>query len=215
MYPVYRLMKVFKQGILKGEEGVRGDVVPGPQLNTQGYTGALALFIVIAIAGAAFGVVYGVAFDRNQDGMLGLESVGPGGIRIGDVIQTVQFDISVSDIATTQKVGRGYITSEAPEGYMYLTVLWHYTGTAVEPAKGFPLPAIQLLDRKGSVVHADFIASGSYAAQMNIFPEVFRELIPGETVDNAHVFVVLRERYAEGGWRLYLRADRDIHLALN
>lgn len=209
-HKLYRIMKACRERVLEVEKCFKGNAVPGARLNTQGYKGALVLFIVMAVSGAMFGGVYGAVSGPKGQGA----AVSLGEQRIGDVIHTAQFDISVPVIAVKQKVGSGYITSEADEGYIYLVVLWHYKGTA-ETLNGPPLPVLQLLDRSGAEIPADFSASGSYAAQMNLVPEVFRELIPGETVENAHVFMISKERYAEGGWRLQIRADRDIHMTVN
>lgn len=132
-----------------------------------------------------------------------------------DILRTAQFEISRPSLMIRQEVGTRYVSSKAPAGFVYLIVAWDYKGIAAMPVSAFPPPTIGLLDAVDSENYPDLGATGSYAAEINLPREVFSDLIPGEIVKNAYVFTVPEKQYAEGGWRLQIKADQDIFIKIN
>lgn len=185
-------------------------------------TGIIGLLVIFAVFGALYGVVFAAipgSDSENPDAVSASSSMnfseqGEVSAAIGDVIRTEQFEIAIDSIEEKQTVGTKYIQSEAPEGFMYLVVTWSYKGIADRPIDAFPSPSLKLQDRDRTENDPDISASGSYASEVNLDREVFSDLIPGVLVKDAQVFEVSKEQFDKDGWRLRIKADKNIFITL-
>ncbi len=95
-----------------------------------------------------------------------------------------------------------------------MVVTWNYKGIADRPVDTFPSPSLKFQDRNRTESDPDICASGSYASEINLDRELFSDLNPGVLENDAQVFAVSKAQVDEGGWRLRIKADKDIFITL-
>lgn len=135
--------------------------------------------------------------------------------KVGDVIKTDKFEITITSIEEKAKVGNQYISKSPSDGGTYIAVQWQCKNVSDKPIGSFSLPTIHLVDSNGTKYDADIDASGTFATEVKLDSKVLSDLNPGITVKNAGVFEISKETYQKGGWKLLINADKDVNVSVN
>lgn len=135
--------------------------------------------------------------------------------KVGDVIKTGQFEITITSIQERSSVGTQIFNSNPAEGGTYVAVNWKYKNISDKPINSFSTPSIKIVDKNDTKYDSDIGASSSYATELNLDEKILSDLNPGITVKDADVFEIAKEQYATGGYRLLIQADDDIYININ
>lgn len=135
--------------------------------------------------------------------------------KVGDVIKTDKFEITVTDIQEKTKVGGEFFEASPSEGGVYVTVQWQYKNISEEPIGSLSIPRITLLDKNKTEYSSDIDASGSFATEIKLDRKILSDLNPGITVKDGDVFEISKESYKKGGWNLLIDSDKDININVN
>lgn len=134
---------------------------------------------------------------------------------VGDVITTDQFELTITSIEERGQVGTQYFMSQPSEGGTYVVVNWQYKNISDKPISSFSTPSIKLIDAKKTQYGSDIGASSNYATEANLDSKVLSDLNPGILIKDADVFEIAKDQFATGGWRLYIKADKDAYVNIN
>lgn len=135
--------------------------------------------------------------------------------KVGDVIKTDNFEITVTSIEEKSKVGSEYFQKSPSDGGTYVTVQWQYKNITDKPIGAFSFPNLSLLDRNEIKYTSDIEASGYFATEVEIDEKVLSDLNPDITVKGANVFEVSKDSFKQGGWKLLIDTDKDIKVSIN
>lgn len=172
----------------------------------------IGAIIIISIMGSAFGGDK----DKNKPATVGSGAVSNEVIaKVGDVVKTGQYEITVTSITERPQVGKDYFKSNPAEGGTYIAVNWQFKNISDKPITAFALVSMRLMDKNGTKYDADIGASSSYATELNLDRKVLSDLNPGITVKDAQVFEISKEQYKTGGYRLFIHADKDAVININ
>lgn len=135
--------------------------------------------------------------------------------KVGDVIKTNKFEITITSIQEKAKVGSQYFESSPSEGGTYVAIQWKYKNTSDKPIGAFSFPVVRLLDKNGTKYDSDITASSSFATELKLDEKILSDLNPGITVKAASVFEVSKDSFKQGGWKLLVDADKDMNVNVN
>lgn len=135
--------------------------------------------------------------------------------KVGDVIKTDKFEITITAIQEKTKVGGEFLEISPSEGGIYVTVQWQYKNISEKPIGSFSLPTITLLDKNKTKYNSDIDASIRFSTDIKVDSKVLSDLNPGITVKDGSVFEVSKESYKKGGWNLLIDSDKDINVNVN
>ena len=135
--------------------------------------------------------------------------------KMGDVIKTDKFEITINSIEQKSQVGDEYIQKTPSEGGVYVAVQWQYKNISDKPIGSFSVPRINLLDKNKTKYSTDIDASGTFATEVNPDEKIVSDLNPGITVKSADVFEVSKDSFNQSGWKLLINADKDINVDVN
>lgn len=122
--------------------------------------------------------------------------------KMGDVIKTDKFEITVTSIEEKSQVGGEYLKKSPSQGGTYITVQYQYKNISDKPVGTFSKPSINLTDKNGTKYKADIDASSTFATEINPDSKIVSDLNPGITVKDAEVFEISKDLYSKGGWKL-------------
>lgn len=134
--------------------------------------------------------------------------------KVGDAIKTDKFEFVVISAEEKSKVGGEYVEKKPSSGGTYVVVKFKYKNISKEPIKMFDFPSLSLVDGSGVKYDSDLDASSSYATEVNLNEKILSDLNPGISVDGADVFEVSKESYDKGGWKIRIKADKEINISL-
>lgn len=135
--------------------------------------------------------------------------------KVGDVIKTDKFEITITSIEEKAEVGGEFINSKPSEGGTYVVVNWQYKNISDKPIGSFSMPSINVLDKNKTKYDSDIGATSSYATEKKLDTKILSDLNPGITVKDAKVFEIAKEQYKTGGWRLLIKADKEAFININ
>ncbi|MEI7842091.1 MAG: DUF2628 domain-containing protein [Gallionellaceae bacterium] len=137
-------------------------------------------------------------------------------ITTGQTFQTKQLELKVASVKLLSAVGDLDLgQSRAPQGAVYVAVSWQYKNISHKPIGAFSLPQISLIDPNGAEYEADIGASAEYAMQVSSNEKILSDLNPGVTTTTNDVFEVSQELASRGGWRVLVKADRNVMVEIN
>ncbi|KZL93576.1 DUF4352 domain-containing protein [Clostridium magnum] len=122
--------------------------------------------------------------------------------KVGDVIKTDKFEVTIVSIEEKAQVGGEYIKKTPSEGGTYIAVQFQYKNISDKPVGSFSKPSINLTDKSGTKYKADIDASSTFATEVNPDRKIVSDLNPGITVKDADVFEISKDSYSKGGWKL-------------
>lgn len=131
---------------------------------------------------------------------------------IGEAIQNKKYEITISSVSESKKVGTKYLSSEPAEGGTYVCVDFSYKNISSEPMSSWDFPSLQLLDSNGTKYSADISASSYYATEKDPNRKVLSDLNPGITVKDNDVFEISVNSYSQGEW--FLLIDNKIKVKI-
>ena len=134
--------------------------------------------------------------------------------KIGDVLTTDKFEITVESVETRTKVGGQYFDSTPSEGGIYVVINWNYKNISDSPISSWSCPSLHIKDANGTEYDADIGATSSFATEIDLDRKVLSDLNPGISVKDAEVFEVSEELYQAGGFSVFVDADKDFTLPL-
>lgn len=136
--------------------------------------------------------------------------------KVGDAVQTSDFEICVDSVQKLSKVGSEFLAQSASDGGVYLAVRWSYKNTSRKPIEAFNQPSINLIAPDGTKYNEDIGAGAIYASEFGIDAKVLSDLNPGIKVRTVTVFEVSIEALAQNSanWRLLVGADSDFVVSL-
>lgn len=135
--------------------------------------------------------------------------------KVGDVIKTNKFEITITSAKERSSVGTGYFIKNPSEGGIFFAVQWSYKNISSDPVNAFEVPSVKLIDSKSTVYDSDIGASGDFATELNLDRKIISNLNPGITVKDASVFEINKEQFEKGGWKLLIKADgKDIKVGI-
>ncbi|MBQ7096507.1 MAG: DUF4352 domain-containing protein [Clostridia bacterium] len=134
---------------------------------------------------------------------------------VKDIINTEKFEIVVTDVKTSKKVGGAYFNTEPSEGGIFVVLEWEYKNISDSPVAAFSCPSARLVDKNGTKYDADLDATASYATEIKLDRKVLSDLNPGIKVKDAQVFEISEEAYNAGGFSVKIVADKEIEVKIN
>ncbi|WP_256242843.1 DUF4352 domain-containing protein [Bacillus sp. V3B] len=141
------------------------------------------------------------------------ESADP--IKVGDIITTDKFEITVVGVEERTEVGGEFFSSQPAEGGKYVVVQWKYKNISDKPIGTFSQPTLKLVDGDGNKYDSDLDASSSYATEIDLNSKVLSDLNPGISVTDAEVFEVSSELFDAASWKVFIDSDADVKVDLN
>jgi len=130
--------------------------------------------------------------------------------KVGEPIKTGKFEFIITSVEERSVVGSQYFEKKPSEGGTFVAVQYQYKNITNEPIGSFSTPTIKLVDKNGTEYSSDAGASGNFATELNLDRKILSDLNPGITVKDAAIFEVSKEAYANSGWSLAVKADKDI-----
>ncbi len=188
------------------------------------FIGAIVLLIIISVAanGGKDNNTATVSNGTDKSGNTAAVSSGDNKkasnevvAKVGDVIKTEKFEITITSIEEKAEVGGEYINSKPSEGGTYVVVNWQYKNISDKPIGSFSMATVNLLDKNSTKYDSDIGATSSYATETKLDTKILSDLNPGITVKDAEVFEVSKELYKAGGWRLKIKADKEAFVNIN
>jgi len=130
---------------------------------------------------------------------------------VGESFRSNRIEITVQDVSTRSSVGSSFFGETASEGGVLVAVQWRYKNISDEPIGMFSKPTIKLVDSNGVEFSRDIGKSSAFATELELDRKIVSDLNPDITVNDAEVFEVGAERFAQPGWHLEVRADRNTY----
>lgn len=127
--------------------------------------------------------------------------------KVGEVISTPTTEVTVASVAERTSVGTQFLKENASEGATLVVVRWKYKNISDKPINSFGQPSIKLVDSKGTEYEKDLGKTSTYSTEISLDRKIFSDLNPGITVNDASVFEVSKEAYAQGAWSLSFKVD--------
>ena len=134
--------------------------------------------------------------------------------KVGDVIKTEKFEITVTSVANRNSVGGQFMNEKPAEGGMFVVVNFKYRNITKEPISSFSMPDINIIDPNGTKYDEAAGATALYQADSNLNTKAISDLNPGITQKDAIVFEVARDLWKSTGWKLVIDADEDIEVQI-
>lgn len=135
--------------------------------------------------------------------------------KIGDVIKTDKFEITITDISEKVKVGTEYLNKKPSEGATFVAVKIKYKNITTQPIGMFSQkPTINLVGPNNVEYNNDIDATSYYAGEVDPDSKIVSDLNPGITVNDAEVFEISKEDYAKSGWKLKVKSDKEAEIAI-
>jgi hypothetical protein len=176
------------------------------------FLGAIVIIVIISVSagGGKKDTTASVSNGSNAQ-KAGSEVVA----KVGDVIKTDKFEITITSIEEKSKVGSEFISAKPSDGGTYIAINWQYKNISDKPIGSFSTPSIELLDKNKTKYDSDINASSSYATEVKLDSKILSDLNPGITVKDAKVFEISKEQYKAGGWRLDIKSDKEAFIHIN
>jgi hypothetical protein len=134
--------------------------------------------------------------------------------KVSDVVKTGKFELIVNSVEERSVVGSQYFEKKPSKDGTFVAVQYQYKNVTDKPVGSFSTPTIKLVDKNGTEYSADAGASGNFATELNLDRKFLSDLNPGITVNDAAIFEVSKEQYANQGWSLMIKADKDIKVLI-
>lgn len=176
------------------------------------FLGILMILSLSGAGGSETDTSAGFTFDNSSEAMP-LESLEQSD-KLGETIITDQFEIVISSIQSQTAVGLKYNALSAAQGYVYVIVNWQYKSIIPEPGLYTQAPRICLLDGENRPMSADFGATESYASQFGLNRGHFEDLIYGNVVEEAEVYLVDKAQYQEGSWGVQVISETESYVGI-
>lgn len=135
--------------------------------------------------------------------------------RVGDVINTDKFTISIDRVETRRSVGNDYLQKQASSGGIYVVVNYTYKNISNKPIGAFSLPRISLRSPDGSKYSADIDASSTYAMENQRDEKILSDLNPGIQTHGSQVFEIGEQMYSSTTWKILIDADKEVLVNIN
>lgn len=135
--------------------------------------------------------------------------------RVGDVINTAKFTISIDRVETRRSVGNQYIQKQASSGGIYVVINYTYKNISNKPIGAFSLPMISLRAPDGSKYSADIDASSTYAMENQRDEKILSDLNPGIQTHGSQVFEIGEQMYSPTTWKVFIDADKEVLVTIN
>lgn len=132
--------------------------------------------------------------------------------KVGDVIKTEKFEITVSSVTNRGSVGGEFMSEKAADGALFVVVNFKYKNITKEPITAFSMPDMKIIDPNGTEYDEASGATAYYQAEINLNKKAVSDLNPGITQKDATVFEVSRDLWKSKGWKLVIDADEDIEV---
>ena len=126
--------------------------------------------------------------------------------KVAETISSPTMEITVTSVDQKASVGGQYFKENASEGATLVVVQWKYKNTSDKPVNSFEQPTVKLVDSKGTEYERDLGKTSTYATEIKLDRKFLSDLNPGITVNDASVFEISKEAYAQGGWKLNVKA---------
>ena len=135
--------------------------------------------------------------------------------RVGDVINTDKFTISIDRVEIRRSVGNDYLQKQASSGGIYVVVNYTYKNISNKPIGAFSLPRISLRSPDGSKYSADIDASSTYAMENQRDEKILSDLNPGIQTHGSQVFEIGEQMYSSTSWKILIDADKEVLVNIN
>lgn len=122
--------------------------------------------------------------------------------KVAETISSPTMEITVTSVDQKASVGGQYFKENASEGATLVVVQWKYKNISDKPINSFEQPTVKLVDSKGTEYERDLGKTSTYSTEIKLDRKFLSDLNPGITVNDASVFEISKEAYAEGGWKL-------------
>jgi len=175
-------------------------------------TGIIVLFVIGIIGSVAGGGSKNTS--NNNDLNTNETKATDVTYKVSDVVKTEKFELIVNSVEERSIVGSQYFEKKPSQGGTFVAVQYQYKNVTDKPIGSFSTPTIKLVDKNGTEYSADAGASGNYATELNLDRKLLSDLNPGITVNDAAIFEVSKEQYANQGWSLMIKADKDIKVLI-
>ena len=134
--------------------------------------------------------------------------------KVGDVITTAKFEITITSVEEKSQVGGNYLSSKPSEGGTYVCVTWKYKNISDKPISSFSCPTINILDKANTKYKSDISASSYFATESKLDTKILSDLNPGITVNGAAVFEIAKVAYSASGWSVAINADKNLTVSI-
>lgn len=134
---------------------------------------------------------------------------------VGDVFKSPGFEVSVTEVTTTDRVGNQYLLQSAPEGSRYVVVRYTIKNVSDAPVSMWSRPTVHLTDPSGHEYGADVAATIAFAASTTVDEKSLSDLNPGIQTRGAQVFNVATARYSPEHWQVLVKADTPVYFGIS
>jgi hypothetical protein len=128
-------------------------------------------------------------------------------LAMGTTASCGNVDVTITKIASKDRVGDMDFGTKASEGGILVVVEWSYKNTSKKPIDMFDGPSMSLVSEDGTTYESDVDATSSYATETENDEKVLSDLNPGITVKGAEVFEVSRELFDASKWSVKVESD--------
>jgi hypothetical protein len=129
---------------------------------------------------------------------------------IGAPIQSKKFEILVSKVFTSEKVGGEWFQEKASSGGEFVIVEYQYKNTSKKPIGRFSCPSVYLYNSTDEVsFNTDTGANIAYYADNEFDEKSFSKLNPNITIKTANVFEIASIDLQEKEWKIRIVAGND------
>ena len=130
--------------------------------------------------------------------------------KVGETLKSDNFEITVTSITSSKTIGGGFVTEKAGEGAIFVIVNYKSKNITSKPISSFSLPRVILIDPDNTVYEKASGASSMYKASGGIDTKVLSDLNPGITQRDANAFEIANENWKKSGWKVRIKADKNI-----
>lgn len=134
--------------------------------------------------------------------------------KLNEKIATEKFEVTVTSVKSKTKVGTDFIEEVAPEGAVFVIIDFNYKNITDQPINSFSLPDIKIIDPNNAAYDEAIGASASYSTQMKLETKIASDLNPGIGQKDAAVFEVSKDIWAQKGWKMIIKADKNIEILI-
>lgn len=125
-------------------------------------------------------------------------------------------EINITSMTEKASVGSQYFQSKPAEGGTYVAINWTVKNISDQPISSFSTPNIKLLSPTGVEYNYDINATSNYATEKDLDRKILSDLNPGILVNDAQVFEISSELFAQPGWQVVVSGfGKTIKVSLN
>lgn len=135
--------------------------------------------------------------------------------KVGEMVETDNFEITLTKFVEKSVVGSRYFNQKASEGAIFVAVEFKYKNISGNPISSFKLPRkLKLIGPDGIEYASDMGASSRYATETKNNSKIMSDLNPGITSNTSKVFEIAIDSWKQPGWYLLIDADDNVYYKL-